>query len=249
MDFRKQIQESTPLFGTLLTLPSVEIAEILSYSDFDWLFIDLEHSAMGTIEAQSLLQGIADRKPTLVRVESKDEVGIRKALDIGASGIIVPQVNSRSEAEKIVSLCKYPPIGTRSVGIGRASRYGNAISNYLSTANDKTALVIQIEHRDAVDNIEEILAVDGIDAIFIGPYDLSGSYLKLGDVDCIEVVDARKKVLSAARKRHIPTGIFAGNAGAANKFQQEGYSLIAIATDGLLLAKAAKTELEALKNK
>ena len=173
MNFRETLKSGNRLVGTLLTLDAPEAAEILSRAGYDWLFLDLGHGAMGPSQAQRLLQAVGGRIPTLVRVASRDEAGIRKALDIGAAGIIVPQIHSASEAEMAVALAKYPPAGIRGVGLGRAADFGNRFADYISRANQETAVVVQIEHVDAVGDIEAIGAVDGIDALFVGPYDLS----------------------------------------------------------------------------
>ncbi len=246
MNFRERLKRGDRLLGTLLTLDAPEVAEILSRAGYDWLFLDLEHSAMGPSEAQRLLQAVGDRIPTLVRVESRDEVGIRKALDIGAAGIIVPQIHSRSEVEMAVRLAKYPPAGIRGVGLGRAANFGNHFADYLARANQETAVVVQIEHGDAVADIAAIAAVEGIDALFVGPYDLSASMGMPGEVAAPEVAEAIAKVLAAARSAHLAAGIFAAAASAANDYMAQGFSLIAMGTDGLLLGQGAAAALRRL---
>ena len=246
MHFRDRLRRGEQLIGTLLTLGSAQAAEILSHSDFDWLFVDLEHSAMGPNEAQSLLQAVGST-PTLVRVESRDETGIRKALDLGATGIIVPQVSSRAEAERIVSLAKYAPMGQRSVGLGRATNYGNNFAEYVQRANDETVVVLQIEHIDAVNCIEEIASVAGVDAFFVGPYDLSGSLGQLGELEAPAVVAAIDRAFAAARERQIAIGIFAGSSPTGRRYLERGFTLVAVGTDGMLLGRAAAAELSALR--
>lgn len=247
MHFRERLCRGEQLIGTLLALGSSQAAEILSRSDFDWLFIDLEHSAMGPVEAQMLLQAIGGRKPALIRVESRDETGVRKALDLGADGIIVPQVNSKADAERIVALAKYAPLGQRSVGLGRASNYGIDFANYIKRANAETAVVVQIEHVDALSNIDEITSVAGIDALFVGPYDLSGSMGKLGAVDSPEVMEAVSQVLAVGKRKGLAVGVFAGTGSLARRYLEQGFSLVAVAADGMLLARAAASELETIR--
>ncbi|MBN2051418.1 MAG: hypothetical protein JW760_13280 [Spirochaetales bacterium] len=248
MNFRSRLLNKERFLGTLLTMDCTEAAEILSRSGFDWLFLDLEHSALGPPEAQKLLQAAGDRVPVLIRVESGDEEGIRKALDSGADGIIIPHVNSAKAAEHIVSLAKYPPGGTRSIGPGRASHFGNEMAGYLSQANTETAVVVQIEHIDAVAEVEKIASVEGIDALFVGPYDLSGSLGRPGKVDDPEVTRAIDRTLAAAAANHLAAGIFAGSAAAASAYLEKGFSLVAVASDGILLGGAAASLLEQLKN-
>lgn len=247
MSFRDRVKNQERLIGTLLALGSPAAAEVLSHMGYDWLFIDLEHSAMGPAEAQQLLHAVGGRAATLIRVESRDEVGIRKALDLGADGIIIPQVNSKDEAEHFLALAKYPPFGTRSVGLGRAANYGNNFAGYVAQANQDTLVVLQVEHVDAVQNIEEIAAVAGIDAFFVGPYDLSGSMGKPGAVDDPLVSSALNKILSAARKHRIACGIFAGSAAVAQRYLDLGFTFVAVSTDGILLGRAARAELDAIK--
>lgn len=246
MSFRARIRSGENLFGTLITMPSTEVVEILIDAGFDWLFLDLEHSAMTAREAQLIIQVSAGKAPCLVRTESRDELAIRKALDVGAQGIIVPRVNSVEEARRIVSAAKYPPEGSRSVGLGRAHGYGLKFQEYVETANESSALVIQIEHIEGVRNVDRILEVPGIDAVFIGPYDLSGSMGKLGQVEDVEVQEAIDRVFVAAGKQKIATGVFCASASGVKGFIERGASLIAVGTDALILGGAARKELELL---
>ena len=246
MSFRDRIRSGENLFGTLITMPSTEVVEVLIDAGFDWLFLDLEHSAMTAREAQLLLQVSSGKAPCLVRTESQDELAIRKALDAGAQGIIVPRVNSAEEAQRIVSAAKYPPEGSRSVGLGRAHGYGLKFQEYVETANESSALVIQIEHIEGVRNVDRILEVPGIDAVFVGPYDLSGSMGKLGQVGDVEVQEAIDRVFVAAGKQKIATGVFCASASGVKDFIERGASLIAVGTDALILGGAARKELELL---
>ena len=126
-----------------------------------------------------------------------DEISIKRALDAGAAGIIVPQVNSAAHARLIVSYAKYSPMGSRGIGLNRASVYGLNFADYLANANEGTSIMVQAEHIDAVENIDEICAVDGVDAVLVGPYDLSASMKKTGRLDDKEVVDAIRTVRDA----------------------------------------------------
>ena len=131
--FRAKLQAGELLVGTIVTLPTPEIAELLTSLGFDWLFIDTEHAPFDARDAQRLLQAAGRDCPCLVRVPAGDEVWIKKALDIGATGVIVPQVNSPERAAQIVRLCKYPPEGVRGVGIARAHGYGARFQDYVTT--------------------------------------------------------------------------------------------------------------------
>jgi len=245
--FKKKLTRGDLLLGTIVTLPSVEIIEILCSRGFDWLFIDLEHSALSIREAQTILQVSGLKTDCAVRIPLNNEVWMKKCLDIGASGIIVPQIRNKEDAELAVQLCKYPPQGARSVGIARAQGYGNRFHEYVTEANDSIALVLQIEHIEAVNNIDEILNVPGIDCLFIGPYDLSASMDKIGRVTDPEVQDAISRVKKGAEQANIQLGIFGADAEAVLPYIESGYKLIAAGMDTMILGSAAGNLLKTLR--
>jgi 2-dehydro-3-deoxyglucarate aldolase len=249
MQFRTRLHSGENLFGTILTIPSTEIVEILIGAGYDWFFVDLEHSSMTAREAQLLLQVSGGRVPCLIRTENHQEVSIRKALDVGADGIIVPQVNSAEVAQQIVAVAKYPPAGTRGAGLGRAQGYGFSFKDYITTANEALAVVVQIEHIKGVRNVDQILEVPGVDAVFIGPYDLSGSMGKLGLIEDQEVQEAIDTVIASAKRRKIPVGIFSASAATVAPYIEKGVSLFAVGTDALMLGSAARKEVALLKRK
>lgn len=245
--FRGRLKEGELLLGTLVTMASPEPAEIFSRAGFDWLFIDMEHSPLDVSDARTLIQAAAGRAACILRVPLNDEIWLKKALDTGCDGVLIPQVNSKADALKAVRLSKYPPVGTRSVGITRAQAYGADGGEYLRTANEETAIIVQIEHRDAVANLEEILSVEGIDAALIGPYDLSASFGKPGKIDEPEVRDAIRHVQTICREKGVPLGIFSATAEGAKTYLAEGYRLIAVSSDILMLVNSARELLKALK--
>ena len=239
-NFRELLREQSLLFGTLISIPSLELAEILANAGFDWFFIDLEHSVMGIREAQAIIQAVGDQVACVLRLPLNDEVWIKKALDVGPSGIIVPLVNSSEDARRVVQCGRYPPAGHRSVGLGRASGYGANLQQYLARANQETALIVQAEHIDAVNHIEEILNVDGLDGVLVGPYDLSASINRMGQVNDPEVRAAVEHVRKTCQALKMPVGIFAAGVEAAIQYRQEGYTLIAVGSDALLADRAAR---------
>lgn len=245
---KKKLHRGDRLIGTIISIPSPEISEIYANSGFDWLFIDLEHSALSVRDAQLIIQSISMRTECVIRVPSNDEIWIKKALDIGASGIIIPQIKTAEEAKKAIRFCKYPPQGIRSVGIARAQGYGKKFQEYVDNANDDIAVIIQIEHIDAVRNIEEIIQVKGIDCLFLGPYDLSASMGKVGLTTDAEVQKAIKHVKKNAETANIPMGIFGPTADAVQSYVQTGYTLIAVGIDTMLIQKMAKEIVENWKN-
>ena len=246
LNIRARLQKGDTLIGTLITIPAPEIAEIMAEIGYDWLFIDTEHGSFDAQSAQGILQAVDHRCPCVLRVPTNDEVWIKKALDIGAAGIIAPGVNSAEEAERIVRMCKYPPRGTRGVGIGRAHGYGLKFKEYVAKANDDIAVILQAENTNAVENIAEIVQVPDIDAVLIGPYDLSASMGKTGRIDDAEVQAAIASVTECCREAGMPLGIFADSAESAAPFIEQGYTLIAISTDCLHMVQGARATLKAI---
>jgi 2-keto-3-deoxy-L-rhamnonate aldolase RhmA len=219
----------------------------MAEAGFDWLFIDAEHSTLDTSQMQALLQG-AGSTPCVIRLSSGDDVPIKKALDIGAAGIIAPQVNSVDHAKRIVQSAKYAPLGQRGLGIARAHRYGLKVREYMQTANDDVAVIVQAEHRDAVANIREIVKVNGVDGVLIGPYDLSASFGRPGAVDHPEVRDAIARVRDACLEARIPIGIFGINAEAVRPYMEQGFTMIVAGVDTVLLCNAATALVSALRS-
>ena len=246
-DFRYRLINGERLTGTIVTLPCPQIAEQLSRCGFDWLFIDGEHGPLSIGDIQLLLQAAQPHCPCLVRLAAPDDIYIKQSLDAGADGIIAPLVNDADTARRVVALSKYPPMGNRSVGIGRAHAYGHAFAEYVAQANERLAVVVQVEHVDAVGNIDAILDVAGIDGVFIGPYDLSASMGKPGRIDDPDVQGQIEIVRRACLARRIALGIFGLNAAAVQPHLERGYTLLAIGMDTLLLGQSARRELDALQ--
>ena len=245
--FRRKLLERELLCGTMLTTSSVEVTEILAHLDYDWLFIDTEHSPLSPMTVRSLIQA-AGKVPCLVRLADRGEVSIKNALDSGAAGIIAPQVNNAKEAKEIVSYCKYPPAGTRGVGLSRASKYGLEFSDYVSNANNSISVVLQIEHIEAVKNVHEILAVEGLDAIFIGPYDLSTSMGKPGLLRDPAVVEAIRTVRDACLEAKIALGYFGMDVNDVMERASQGFSLLCSGLDLGFLTESGRKNLEGLKS-
>jgi 2-keto-3-deoxy-L-rhamnonate aldolase RhmA len=246
--FTERLRQGDLLIGTLISLASPEIAEIISHTGYDWLFIDAEHGAFNPQQAQPMLQA-AGNTPCVIRVPAGDDVWIKKALDIGAAGIIVPQVHTAEQAEQIINQCKYSPVGNRGVGIGRAHTYGLSFENTIKHANDETAVILQAESRAAINNIEEIVKVPGLDAILVGPYDLSASLGRIGEVNHPEVQEAINRVADVCKAAEIKLGYFGVNASAVKPAIDNGFTLIAVGVDTLFVIKSATETLAELKQK
>lgn len=248
MTFRTRLAAKERLIGTVISLPVPEIAEICADAGFDWLFLDMEHGALQLDDVQRIAQAVGERCPLLVRVPATERLWITRVLEIGVAGLILPQLSSAGEVARVVSFAKYPPQGTRSVGIGgRAQRYGAAFSEYLSRANEDAALVVQVEHIDAVRNLNQILNVPGVDAILIGPFDLSASMNLPGSIQDPDVQAAIRTVRESASARGMPHGIFSPDLEGARRVLDEGYSLVPVASDSSMFIGAARSMVRALK--
>lgn len=246
-DFKTRLSQGQVLAGTLITLGSTEVVEIIASTGFDWVWLDMEHGPIDLAQAQALIQTVGERCATLVRAPWNDAIWIKRILDLGCDGIIVPQIKSAAEARDAVQACKYPPDGIRSVGIARAQGYGATLSDYLRTANDRLTVVLQIEHIDAVGRLDEILSVPGVDAVFVGPLDLSGSMGHLGNVGHPDVQEAIATVRRACLARGKPIGVFAIDGESARAQIAVGCTLIAIGVDVMYIHRAAKQALGALQ--
>ncbi len=246
-NFRYRLNQGEQLIGTIVTLNDPSVVEILCKVGFDWLFIDTEHAPLDMTSVQFLLQAAGD-VPCVIRVPSADEASIKKALDIGAAGIIVPQVNSAEQAEQIVQFSKYPPLGSRGVGIGRAHGYGLSFQKYLDNANDSVAIIVQAEHSKAVENIDSISKVEGIDAILVGPNDLAASMGKLGKTTDLKVLEAIDKITKACLAANIRLGFFGISAESLVKCSQTGYNLLVAGIDSLFLIDSARNILRKVKD-
>jgi 4-hydroxy-2-oxoheptanedioate aldolase len=246
---RELLAAGQPAFGTFMALGSPLGAEQLAHAGFDWLVIDQEHGAIDATLTQSLLQAISTTQTVpLIRVPANGVDWIKRALDAGAYGVIVPMVNTREEAEAAVQAAKYPPLGSRSIGGSRTRLYGG--NDYVDRANDEILLITQIEHKIGVENARDILSVPGVDAYFIGPGDLCAS---LGlpnswDPDYPEYWAAIEKVRQAGVTTGKPGGIHA-SANRVPQMLQQGYRFIAIGFDISFMASAASAALAAARPK
>jgi 2-dehydro-3-deoxyglucarate aldolase len=246
---KAKLEKDELTIGSWLQLGSPSATEIMAVSGYEWLTIDMEHSVTSLETMQHLLQIIEGHGIVpLVRVGENNPDLVKRVMDAGAYGIIVPMINSAEDAKKAVNAVKYPPVGTRGVGMARAQGYGREFDAYVSVVNRETVVIAQIEHIDAVDNLEEIVEVDGIDGYFIGPYDLSGSLGIPGKLDHPDVLAALGRVEQVCRKAKMPLGIHVVDPDPAllEKFVKKGYTLLAFSSDMLLLEKISREKMAAL---
>lgn len=242
---KQKIKSGGVSVGTWLSMGHQSIAEILAMAGYDWIVIETEHTAIDISEVLSLICVIEQRGAIpLVRLAWNDPIQAKAVLDSGAAGVIVPMINTRAEAEMAVCMTKYPPMGFRGVGLARAQGYGVDFDRYVKNANESGLLLLQIEHKDAVSNIDQILSVPGVDGVFIGPYDLSMSLGIPGELYHPKMIEAQNKVLDAALSRGLIAGIHCVQpAQASQDFKaaiQNGYQFIALGTDILFLGDSAR---------
>ncbi|TSA53223.1 MAG: 2,4-dihydroxyhept-2-ene-1,7-dioic acid aldolase [Nitrosomonadaceae bacterium] len=208
MQLKSKLSQGELTIGSWITLGHPAIAEIMAAAGFDWLVLDMEHSVLELSEIQTLIQVLDGQQcPAIVRLTSNHPDQIKRVMDAGATGVMVPMVKSAADAKAAVQSVYYPPRGQRGVGLARAQGYGARFQQYRSWLEDNAVIVAMIEHVDAVKAIDEILAVDGIDAYIIGPYDLSGSMGRPGELDHPDVQSAIARVLEAGQRSGKPGGI------------------------------------------
>lgn len=237
-------KNDSALLGTLISINSCEMVEALSCSGLDWLFFDLEHAVYSIADVQKMIQAIRPPCLSFIRIQDPQPVYVKKALDTGCSGIIVPQVNSVKIAKSVVDAGKYYPLGARSVGLGRSTLYGSQLAKAIENDNSEKAIIVQIEHIDAVNDLNEILNIDGIDAAFVGPYDLSSSMGLIGDVQNTKVQEAIDKVASTLKNKKIIGGIFVGSDQAIEKEVKRGFKLIAVGSDIIRIVSSCKSTMQ-----
>ena len=238
--------------GSWITLNHYSIAEILADAGFDWLCVDMEHSVIDYSEAKQIITAIQGKGiKAYIRVGENNQRIIKRVLDAGADGIIVPMVNSVDDALKAIDSVKYPPKGKRGVGLSRAQGYGFNFENYKNNIADKIKLIVQIEHIDAVTNLDEILSLDGIDGSFIGPYDLSASMGKPGmfnDEDVVEVLRLYEKKALKFNKLMGFHVIKPEYSLVVEKIKL-GYNFIAFSLDTLFLGTKSREQITLLNEK
>ncbi|MGF1577880.1 MAG: HpcH/HpaI aldolase/citrate lyase family protein [Gemmataceae bacterium] len=232
---KRLLKEGKPALGTWLSLGSIVASRFMARSGFHWLTLDIEHSLVGWETASHIFASIADAGCTaLARVPSNSHENIKRVLDNGAHGIVVPMVNSREEAEGAVAAALYPPTGTRSVGGSvHALNFNTTAPDYYAHANDELLIVLQCEHIDSVNNADAIFSVPGIDAIFVGPNDLAASMRSSdGKPPTAEATkEAMTTILETCKKHNVAAGLHCANAEEALVRIEEGWQFLAIGSE------------------
>jgi 2-keto-3-deoxy-L-rhamnonate aldolase RhmA len=249
---RKALIERKLTIGTWIQIGHPAVAEILANAGFDWIAADCEHTDIDIKGFAEVARGMHGRGAApMVRVRENDTLAIRQVLDLGAQGVIVPLVNSAEEAKKAVQAAKYPPEGIRGFCFSRMNNWGVDFDDYARQANEDIAVVVMIESKQAVENIDEILEVEGLDGVFIGPYDMSGSYGVVGQTSHPILLEAYNTVVKACEKHNKSAGlhIVKPTSKAVNKAIEDGFTFIALGADIVFFDQGARTAINEAKRK
>lgn len=240
---RDRLRTGAPVVGTWVSLSDPAVAELVA-PDFDFVVLDREHTphdlATITDQARAVDAASGDAVP-LARVPANDPVAIKRTLDVGVAGVVVPSVESREEAEAAVAACRYPPDGMRGVAAARAAQYGRTFDEYVAGANEDVLTVLQIETEGGVGNAAAIAAVDGVDALFVGPADLSADLGAIGEFDDSAVREAVRDVLDAGSASDIPVGTLCTGPDQVRTLGGLGFDFLVAGLDTAFLLEGATT--------
>ncbi len=247
---KSKLKNKELALGGWAMIGSPTIIEIMAKAGFDWVCIDLEHTATTYEQVENMVRA-ADNAgvPTLVRLTSNDENQIKRVMDNGASGIIVPMVKTADEARAALKAMHYPPLGHRGVSLHRGTDFGVRFDEYRKWLEDEAVCVVQIEHIDAVNNLEEIFSVDGVNAYFMGPYDLSASMGLTGQLDHPDVKAAMAKVLRVGKEMGMAGGlhIVEPDEDRLKASIEQGFTFLAYSIDTRIIDAVCRSGINSVK--
>ena len=244
---KEKLRNGEVTLGGWIMIGHPVVGELLAGEDFDWITVDMEHATIDCHVFYQLALAVKARGCDIfARLSSCDPVQTKLLLDAGADGIIVPSVNTPEEARQAVAMAKYPPEGSRGCAYSRATDFGRDFERYFSSHNENVVVVVQFEHIDAVKNADQILATPGIDAAFIGPYDLSASMGKAGQLDDPEFLAAKQTILEACRRHKVPPGMHVVVPDSAKLKQgiEQGFRFIGCGMDILFIIDSCRAMLK-----
>jgi len=246
---KNKLREKKPCIGNWVTFADPTVTEILCGAGYDFLVIDTEHAPLGIETVQlHLLATKGEEAVPIVRVPWNDSVYLKRVLDTGAPGVMIPLVRNREETERAISFCLYPPEGIRGFGPRRAAGYDRRIPEYIEKANEEVLIILQIEHFETIENLEEILKVERLSAIFIGPWDLSGSLGLLGKINHPRVEGYIDTIIEKAHSANIPVGIAASSkAEDVVGWFKRGVQFVTAGTDYGLLSRGCDNSITSIK--
>ena len=248
--FRRLLKASgaNPPVGTWIMSASPIVAEAVGCAGFDWGVIDMEHTPLDLMNVVHMLQAVAGTKLVpIVRVPWNDTVMVKRVLDAGAQTLLFPFVQNADEARRAVAATRYPPEGVRGMaGMSRASRFGT-VADFYKTANKQVGVIVQLETPAAVQQLDAIAAVEGVDAIFLGPADLSGAMGHVGNTTHPAVMDLMAQAAQRCKVLGKPVGTVGGTAEVVAQYRAAGFTFVAIASDLGLLMRGAQAAVAALR--
>ncbi len=246
---REKLKAGEPTIGALMGLGSPSVAELLAHAGYDWLVVETEHNAVEPGQVEHMLMGMSGTNVIpLIRPVSADPLVIQKALDIGGMGVFVPMVRTAEEAAAIVSATRYPPEGIRGFGPLRASQYTFDYPDYLASANENTLVSLILETKEAMDNLDDIMSVPGLDAMYLGLFDLCLSmglnpiHMPFPQID--EAIDVAVKT---GKKHGVAVGIGVGSLDELQQRLDQGMTFCVYGTDYMMLGGAARTGIEGFR--
>ena len=251
-NLKEKLNRNQLTLGSWVTIGHQAVIEIMASAGFEWLTLDMEHSPMNMETAYNLIGHIqGNGMQALVRVSKNEEVVIKRVMDAGADGVIVPMVKNAEEARQAVNFVKYPPFGRRGVGLSRAQKYGTGFQAYTEWLQKESVVIAQIEHIEAVENLEAILNTEGIDGIIVGPYDLSASMGVPGQYHLPQVKAALDKVEEVTLRMKKPLGfhVIESDYTKLQPYIDKGYTFLAFSLDFFFLGDRAREEMAKMKNK
>jgi 2-keto-3-deoxy-L-rhamnonate aldolase RhmA len=239
-----------PPMGTWISSASPIVAEAIGFAGFDWGVVDMEHAPLDVPGVVQLLQALSSTKLVpVVRVPWNDMVVVKRVLDAGATTVLFPFVQNADEARLAVAAMRYPPEGVRGVaGMSRASRYGS-VPNYLKTANGQVGAIVQLETPPALEQLEAIAAVPGVDAIFIGPADLSAAMGQMGNLTHPSVMDAMGKAVQRCKAIGMPIGTLGSTPEIVAQYRAAGFDFVAVSSDIGFIMRGAQAALASLRTR
>lgn len=249
-ELKRKLSNNELTLGSWLTINHQSVVEIMATAGFEWLCIDIEHSAISISDVLNLIGHIqGNGMQALVRVNENNPVIIKQVMDAGADGVIIPMVNSVHDARKAVASVRYPSKGLRGVGLSRAQNYGIGFSEYQEWLKNDAVIIAQIEHINAVNELSDIIEVPGIDGIIVGPYDLSASMGYPGEFDRADVIEALKRVDTVCIEKGCPLGFHVISSDHTKTLEKinNGYTFLAVSLDFFFLGDSARREMSELR--
>lgn len=243
---KERLREGKVQIGVLQSLPVPAITEVIGLSGFDFVMADAEHGSLSFMDMELIARAAELTGMTpLVRVPGILSQDVVRFLDAGAAGVIVPNIHNKHEVDEVIDKVKYPPLGTHGVALPRSGGYGQMnLKEWTAYANEQTLVVIEIETKEAIENLDEIISSTKSDVIFMGPLDISAALGVLGEIDHPLVMDARRKILDACKKYNVTPGTFAFTPEQLAKLTKEGFRFFLLGVDFLYLKEGCKAALD-----